>query len=43
MAIDLLNLQPNKISRDLRSKYVLLSGSPKIGSIKKWFCRYYMG
>ena len=36
MGIDLLNLQPNTISRDLRSKYILLSGAPKIG--KTEFC-----
>ena len=30
MAIDILSIQPNKISRDLRSKYILLAGSPKI-------------
>lgn len=36
MAIDLLGLQPNVISRDLRSKYMLLAGSPKIG--KTEFC-----
>lgn len=36
MAIDLLGLQPNVISRDLRSKYILLSGAPKIG--KTEFC-----
>lgn len=28
--IDLLNLQPTKISRDLRGKYILIYGSPKI-------------
>lgn len=36
MAIDILSIQPNVISRDLRSKYVLLSGAPKIG--KTEFC-----
>lgn len=36
MAIDLLAIQPNVISRDLRSKYILLAGSPKIG--KTEFC-----
>lgn len=30
MGIDILNIQPNVISRDLRSKYILLSGAPKI-------------
>ena len=34
MAIDLLAIQPNVISRDLRSKYILLAGSPKIGLTK---------
>lgn len=28
MAIDILTLEPNKISRDLRSKYILLAGAP---------------
>lgn len=36
MAIDLMAIQPNVISKDLRSKYVLLSGAPKIG--KTEFC-----
>lgn len=36
MAIDLLNLQPSVISKDLREKYILLAGSPKIG--KTEFC-----
>ena len=31
MAIDLLGIQPQAISRDLRSKYLLLAGEPKIG------------
>lgn len=31
MAIDLLSIQPQVISRDLRSKYILLAGEPKIG------------
>ena len=30
MAIDLLNIQPTVISRDLRGKYVLLYGKPKL-------------
>lgn len=34
--IDLLNLQPSVISRDLRGKYILLSGKQKIG--KTEFC-----
>lgn len=29
MAIDLLAIQPQVISRDLRSKYLLLAGPPK--------------
>lgn len=36
MAIDILNIQPSVISRDLRGKYLLLSGPPKIG--KTEFC-----
>ena len=36
MIVDLLNLQPQVISRDLRSKYLLLAGPPKIG--KTEFC-----
>lgn len=31
MAIDLLSIEPNVISRDLRGKYVLLYGKPKSG------------
>ena len=31
MAIDLLSLQPSVISKDLREKYILLAGQPKIG------------
>lgn len=31
MAIDLLALQPNVITKDIRSKYILLAGPPKIG------------
>lgn len=34
--IDILNIQPNVISRDLHSKYILLAGAPKIG--KTEFC-----
>ena len=30
MAIDLLNLEPKKISKDLKGKYILLYGQPKI-------------
>lgn len=29
MAIDLLNLEPVKISRDLKSKYMLIYSQPK--------------
>lgn len=36
MAIDLLSLQPSVISKDLREKYILLAGQPKIG--KTEFC-----
>lgn len=31
MAIDLLKLEPTKVSRDLRSKYILMYGDVKIG------------
>lgn len=31
MAIDLLNLQPTVISRDLKGKYILIYGKPKTG------------
>ena len=31
MAIDILNIQPTVISRDLRGKYVLIYGKPKCG------------
>lgn len=31
MAIDILTIKPNIISRDIRSKFILLSGPPKIG------------
>lgn len=34
MAIDILNIQPSVISRDLRGKYVLLYGKPKSGWLK---------
>lgn len=30
MAIDIINLQPTTISRDLKGKYVLVYGAPKI-------------
>lgn len=36
MAIDILSIKPSVISRDLRQKYVLLAGAPKIG--KTEFC-----
>ena len=36
MAIDLLSLKPSVISKDLREKYILLAGQPKIG--KTEFC-----
>lgn len=36
MAIDILAIEPQVISRDLRSKYLLLAGAPKIG--KTEFC-----
>lgn len=36
MPIDLLSIQPSVISKDLREKYILLSGEPKIG--KTEFC-----
>jgi len=29
--IDILNIEPNKISRDLKGKYVLIYGDPKSG------------
>ena len=31
MAIDILNIKPSVISRDLRGKYVMLYGKPKSG------------
>lgn len=36
MAIDLMAIKPSVISKDLRSKYLLLAGAPKIG--KTEFC-----
>lgn len=36
MAIDILSIKPQAISRDLRSKFLLLAGPPKIG--KTEFC-----
>ena len=31
MAIDILNIQPTTISRDLKGKYLCLYGQPKVG------------
>ena len=31
MMVDILSIQPQVISRDLRSKFLLLAGPPKIG------------
>lgn len=36
MGIDILNIRPNVISRDLASKFILLAGAPKVG--KTEFC-----
>lgn len=36
MLVDILNIQPQVISRDIRSKFILLAGAPKIG--KTEFC-----
>lgn len=30
MAIDLLSLQPNVVSRNLKGKYVMLYGKPRV-------------
>ena len=35
-AIDILNIQPNKVTKDLKGKYILIYGAPKIG--KTTFC-----
>ena len=35
MAIDLLSLQPNVVSRNLKGKYVMLYGKPKFWA-SKW-------
>lgn len=50
MAIDILNLQPTTISRDLRGKYVLIYGAPKVGKTsfaakfkKNLLCAFEMG
>ena len=50
MAIDLLNLQPTTISRDLKGKYVLVYGAPKVGKTsfaarfkKNLLCAFEMG
>lgn len=34
MAIDLMALQPNVVSRDLKGKYVMLYGKPKTWAFK---------
>jgi len=34
--IDILNIQPNKVTKDLKGKYIMIYGSPKIG--KTTFC-----
>lgn len=34
MAIDILNIQPSVISRDLKGKYVLIYGQPKTLGIR---------
>lgn len=34
MAIDLLSLQPNVVSRNLKGKYVMLYGKPKFWASK---------
>ena len=36
MVIDILNIEPNKVARDLSGKFVLLAGKPKVG--KTEFC-----
>lgn len=50
MAIDILNLQPTTISRDLKGKYVLVYGAPKVGKTsfaakfkKNLLCAFEMG
>lgn len=50
MAIDILSLQPSKISRNLKGKYVLVYGAPKIGKTsfaakfkKNLLCAFEMG
>ena len=50
MAIDILNLEPTKISRDLKGKYVLIYGQPKSGKTsfaarfsKNLLCAFEMG
>lgn len=50
MAIDILNLQPTAISRDLKGKYVLVYGAPKVGKTsfaarfkKNLLCAFEMG
>jgi len=50
MAIDILNLQPTAISRDLKGKYILIYGAPKVGKTsfaanfkKNLLCAFEMG
>ena len=50
MAIDILHLQPTTISRDLKGKYVLVYGAPKVGKTsfaakfkKNLLCAFEMG
>lgn len=50
MAIDILNLPPTTISRDLKGKYVLIYGAPKVGKTsfaakfkKNLLCAFEMG
>lgn len=50
MAIDILNLQPNVISRDLKGKYIAIYGQEKIGKStfgahlpKQLFCNFEIG
>lgn len=48
--LDIFKLQPSKISRDLRGKYILLYGAPKVGKTsfavqapKALVCAFEMG
>ena len=50
MALDILNLEPTTISRDLKGKYVLIYGAPKVGKTsfaakfkKNLLCAFEMG